>query len=161
MKRGMTFGHGDECPATSRAHFSASGQSSFDGRASLGGLDHFGRKMNRTIGRRRPQKLDRVISSNRARRTRLSPALHQMPGGSPIAMAIEQRADDPAVQNAGKRLIFFLRFPLGDHFIAARETADVQTFRIRRTATKAMILRRKLFLKRLRFRWHFFCSGAL
>jgi hypothetical protein len=62
-------------------------------------------------------------------------------------MAIEQRADDAAVQHAGKGLIARLRFPLRDDFIAADKTADVESIRIRRTATEAGILRRVLFLE--------------
>src|SRR2546423_14546045 len=74
-----------------------------------------------------------------------------MPGGRPVAVAIQERADDAAVQNSRERLVFFLRRPLGHHFIAADEAANVETVRIRRAATEAGIGRRVKFLERLGF----------
>jgi hypothetical protein len=50
--------------------------------------------------------------------------LHQMIGGRPIAMAIEQRADDAAVQDSLKSFIFSFWFPLCDNFAVFWETPD-------------------------------------
>src|SRR4051812_21297822 len=74
-----------------------------------------------------------------------------MPGGRPVAVAIEERADDPAVQNPRERLIFFLWHPLGHDFIAADETANVEAVGIRRAAAEAGVGRRAKFLERLGF----------
>jgi len=52
-------------------------------------------------------------------------------------MAIEQRADDAAIQNALKSFVFFLWFPLRNDFVVLRETANVQPIRIRRPAVTA------------------------
>src|SRR6266446_7554502 len=71
-----------------------------------------------------------------------------MVGRRPVAMAIEQRPDNSAVQNSRKRFVLLFRFPFRYHFIAFRETADAQSVSIRRAATPARVLRRVLFLKR-------------
>ena len=65
-------------------------------------------------------------------------------------MAIEQRANNPAVQNSVKSFVFFLRFPFGDHFAIFRKTANMQAVWIRWTATEANVSRRIFFLERLR-----------
>jgi hypothetical protein len=51
--------------------------------------------------------------------------LHQMIGSRPIAMAIEQRADDAAVQYSPKSFVFFFWFPLCDNFAVLWETPDM------------------------------------
>src|SRR5437763_2345137 len=76
-------------------------------------------------------------------------ALHQMIGRGPVAVTIEQRADNSAVQNAGKRFVFRLGLPLSHNFAVLGKTSDPQTIAIRRTATPARISRSVLFLKRL------------
>ena len=60
--------------------------------------------------------------------------IHQVPGGGPVAVTIEQRTDDSAIQYSGERFVFLFRLPLCDHFIAFRETANAQAFGIGRSA---------------------------
>src|SRR5215216_3999685 len=69
-----------------------------------------------------------------------------MPGGGPVAMTVEQRADYPAAQHAFKRLVLLAGVPLGDDFIAFRKAAHVQALRICRSTTKAREIRRVSFL---------------
>ena len=108
MKGGMAFFHRDENSATGRANFSTSGECSFDGRAIVGQIDNFRGKKHRIIRRRWPEQFDCIIRRDSARRVVLVRLLHQMTGGRPIAMAIEQRADDAAIQNSRETLrIFF------------------------------------------------------
>ena len=45
-------------------------------------------------------------------------ALHQGVGGRPVAVAVEQRADDAARQHARERLVMRLRAELGHHLVA-------------------------------------------
>ena len=47
-----------------------------------------------------------------------------MPRRRPVAVTIEQRPDDPAIENAGKCLVFRLRFPFRHDFIAAAENCE-------------------------------------
>src|SRR5438477_9597331 len=74
-----------------------------------------------------------------------------MPGRSPIAVAIKQRADDSAVQDSGEGFIFFFRLPLGDNFVATNKAANMKPVRIRRAAAETGVGRRVKFLERLRF----------
>ena len=73
--------------------------------------------------------------------------LHQVPGRGPVAVAIEQRADDTAIQDAGKRFIFRLRFPFRYDHVAFRKAADAQAFRVGWPAAPTGVVRRVLFLK--------------
>ena len=73
--------------------------------------------------------------------------LHQVPGRSPVAVAIEQRADDTAIQDAGKRFIFRLWLPFCHDHVAFRKAADTQAFRISWPAAPTGVVRRVLFLK--------------
>ena len=103
--------------------------------------------MNVTGCRRRSQEFDLVLGRHRARDgVRLHP-LHQMIRGGPVAVAIQQRADDPAIQNARKRFVFFLRRPIGDDFIAPGEAPDVQALEIRRSTTETGVVRRVILLQ--------------
>src|SRR6202011_4531889 len=76
---------------------------------------------------------------------------HQMVSRGPIAMTVEQGADNSAIQYAGERFVFRLRFPFGDDFAVGGKTADPQTVRIRRTTTPACIFGSVFFLKRFFF----------
>src|SRR5437868_8560948 len=75
--------------------------------------------------------------------------LHQMIGRRPVAMAVEQRPYDPAIQHAGERFVFRLRPPFRDDFTIYGKTADPQSVTIRRTATPACVFGSVFFLKRL------------
>jgi hypothetical protein len=151
MKRRMTFLHRHERPSASRANFPAGSQSSFDHRFAPLRFDNLRGKKNRPVSRRRPQEFDRVIRGDGAGRPIFAAQFHQMPGRRPVAVTIKQCADDPAVQNAGKRFVFLLRFPFRYDFIATDEAADMEPVRIRRSATEAGVLRRVKLLERLRF----------
>src|SRR2546421_2601131 len=74
---------------------------------------------------------------------------HQMIGRGPVAMAIEQRPNDSAIQDAGKRFVLRLRRPLRDDVAVFRKTANPQTFAIRRSTAPARIFRSVLLLQRL------------
>lgn len=118
MMSGMTFFDRDENPPAGGADFSIGGQGPFNCCAIVAYLDNFRREEDQTAGRRWPQQLDRILGGDCARRMIVTRALHQMVRGSPVAMAIQQRTDDAAIQYSVERFIFFLRLPLGDHFAA-------------------------------------------
>ena len=154
----MTFFHRDKNSAASRANFPSCGQCAFDGRAVVRQINNLRGEEHGIARRRWPEQFDCILRCDGARRVILFRALHQMIGRRPIAMAIEQRADDAAIQNALKSFVFFLWFPLRNDFVVLRETANVQPIRIRRSATPAGVVWRIFFLERLRV---FHCSGAL
>src|SRR5205085_7022660 len=95
------------------------------------------------------QEFNRVVGCDGAGRCRQTVALHQVIGGRPIRMTIEQRADDAATQDAGESLMISFGLPLGDHLSAAREAAYVQALRVRRPATETNHLRRVMLLQTL------------
>jgi len=142
----MTFFHGHKDSAASGADFSTCRQRSCNGRAIVGKIDHLPGEMHRSNRRRRPEKLDRIFCRHCAGRVGRASALHQMIGGRPVTMAIEQRANDAAVENSGKRLVFWFRLPVGYDFAILGKTADPQSFRVGRAATPARVVRRVRFL---------------
>jgi len=123
--RGMAFFHCDENSAAGCASFSAGAQCSFDGRAIIGQIDNLGGKKHRIIRRSWPEQFDRIFRSDRAWRVLLLRTLHQMIGGCPITMAIEQRANDTAIQNALEGFVFSIRFPFRDDFTISWEAPDM------------------------------------
>ena len=154
MECGMALFHGDKSSATSRANFSITRQRPFDNRSVPIRFNYFRGKKNGPVGRCRTEQLDRVIRRHRARRPIFAGFVHQVPGRGPIAVAIEQRSDDAAIQDTGKRFVTRFRCPFRHDLAAAHKTADVKTVRIRRSTPKARIFRRVFFLERLRFSVH-------
>ena len=97
MIRGMAFLHPDENSATRGANVPASAQCSFDRRAIIGQIDNFRRKKDRIARRSWPQQFDRIFRRHRAWRVILFRALHQVIGRRPVAMTVEQCANDAAI----------------------------------------------------------------
>jgi hypothetical protein len=147
----MTFLHRDEKPATNGADFSASAQRPLDGRAIIRQIDNSGRKKHPIVRRSWPQQFDRIFSSDRARRPILVCTFHQMISSCPVAVTIEQCADDAAIQDSIKSFVFFLWSPLSDDFAVLQETSNMQSVRVRGAATPAHVVWSVFFLKRLRF----------
>src|SRR6266513_5750960 len=73
-----------------------------------------------------------------------------MIGRRPIAMTVQQRADNAAIQDPGKRFVFLLWFPFCNDFAVLRKTANTQSFGICRPAPPASIVWSILFLQRFR-----------
>jgi len=121
----MAFFHCDKNSATRCANFSIRGECPLNGRVVIRQIDNFSGKKYRIIRRRWPEQFDCILRRDSARRVILFRMLHQMIGGRPIAMAIEQRADDAAIQDSLKCFVFFFRFPLCDNFAIFWETLDM------------------------------------
>ncbi len=147
MIRGMSLFDRDKNSATRGANFSAGAQRPLDGRAIIRQIDNPGGQKDRIARRRWSQQFDGVLRGDGAWRAILFCVLHQMIGCRPIAMTIEQRADDAAIQNPIKSFVFFLWFPFSNDFAVFRETSDMQSMRVRRSATPARVVRSKFFLK--------------
>ena len=75
--------------------------------------------------------------------------LHQVIRRGPVAMTVEQCANDPAAQHSRKCFLIGFRVEGCDDFIAAREAANVQTFLVRWTTAKASHAWRVSFLETL------------
>jgi len=147
MVRGMAFLHCDKGAAAGRAYFPAAAQRAFNRRAISSRFDDFRAEVDRPVGRRRTEQFDRVIGSHGARNAVRAGLFHEVISRGPVAMAIEQRADDSAVQNSGKSFVFLLRLPFRHDRVALRKTANAQALRISRPATPAPIVRRVFFLE--------------
>src|SRR4051794_25127993 len=132
MIRGMAGFDGDEGAATSGADFVVRDQLAFDDRFVASRLNYTRDEFHWQIARRRAQEFDRVLSRDGAGWFVGAAFLHQMPRCGPVAVTIEERADDPAAQHSRKRFVFFTRLPLCDNLVAIRKTSDVQTLRVRR-----------------------------
>ena len=62
-------------------------------------------------------------------------------------MTIQQRSDDAAIEHSFERLVLLTGLPLSNHFITLGEATNVQTLRIRGSATKAGVVGGVGFLK--------------
>src|SRR6185369_3695383 len=102
-----------------------------------------------TIARRRAQELDRILSRDCAGRLVGAALLHQVPCGGPVAMTIEQRADNPTAQHPFKRFILFTRLPLRDNLFTIRKTPNVQSLRVRWSTAETREIRSISFLDTL------------
>src|SRR5690242_615668 len=117
MIRGMARLDRDEGAATSGADFVVRDQLAFDDRFVASRFHHACDEFHWAIARRRAQEFDRVVCRDGARRFIRAALLHQVPRRRPVAMTVEQRADNPAAQHPFKRLILLAWLPLRDYFI--------------------------------------------
>src|SRR5205085_7433527 len=67
----------------------------------------------------------------------------------PVAVAVEQRADDAAVEDVVECRVMRLRRPVADELVPLAKAADAQSFVVGRTAAEAAVLRRVRFLDAL------------
>ena len=137
---------GHEGAATSGADFVVRDQLAFDDRFIFSRIDHPRDEFDWTIARRRAQELDRILGSDGAGRLVGAALLHQVPCRRPVAVTVEERADDPAAQHSLKRFVFLTRLPLRDNLVALGETANVQALRVRRSTAETRELRSVSFL---------------
>ena len=121
----MALFHRDKNSAASRANFPICSQCPFDGGAVVRQINDLRGEEHGIIRRCWPDQFDCILRCNSAWGVILVRVLHQMVGGCPIAMTIEQCADDATIQNSLERFVFFLRFPLRDHFAVFRKTPDM------------------------------------
>src|SRR5437763_11444175 len=63
-----------------------------------------------------------------------------MYGRCPFAVAVEQRADDAAVEHVVERGVVRLRRPRANELVALFEAADAQPFLVGRAAAEATVL---------------------
>ena len=89
------------------------GDLGLDGRPVVGDVDDPGPQVDRPIGRRRAAHPDRVLEGDGRRRPIGAARPHQVPGRRPVRVAVEQRPEDPAVDDAGERLVLAAAAPSG------------------------------------------------
>ena len=144
--------------ATSGANLIVRNQLAFNNCPIISRLNHARHEFCRPVRRSRTQQLDRILSRDCTRRLVRARLFHQMPRCRPVAVTIEQRADDSATQHPLKRFVLLARLPFSNNFIAIRKAADVQALRIRRPTSKTGEVRRVRFLNALHW---FACAASL
>ena len=83
----------------------------------------------------------------------VEPALHhQVVAGGPVAVAVEQGADDAAVEHPGEGVVVRLGGEVGDDLVALDEALDAEPLVVGGAAAEADALRRVPCLEGLRSR---------
>jgi hypothetical protein len=147
MIRGMTRLDGDESPVAGSRNVVIRDQLACDNRAIVLHLNHTRNEPQQSVGRRWAQQLDRVIRRYCAGRMIRAIALHQMICRGPVAVAVEQRADDATTQHPGEGFLVSLRLKFRHDFIAMREAANVQATIVCLAAAEAGVVWGVSFLK--------------
>lgn len=136
----------DERSAASVADLTARDQFGFYRCTILGRFHNAGFQRDRTVDRSRAEQLYMKIGGNGTRSLGLTAFLHKVISRGPVGMTIEQSTDDPAIQDAGKRLMMRLSMPFGDKLVAIGKGVYMEPFLIRWPAAEADAVGRKLLL---------------
>ena len=138
--------HRDKCSATSCRYSVMRDQLSFNHGTIVAGFDHAGDEPDRLVCGRWTSQSNLVVSSDRAGRMICSRAFHQMVGGGPVAVTVEQRTNDAAAEHPRKRFLISLGLKFSDDFVALRKAANLQSPFVCRPAPKARVIWRESFL---------------
>ena len=103
--RDVAFAYRDEQTPAGGRDLTAGRQLRLHRDAVVGGGDDATAEVDGTIGGRGALQPDRVFRGHRDRRLIRAASLHQVVSRSPVAVAVEQRPDDPAVQDSRERLM--------------------------------------------------------
>lgn len=122
-------------------------QLAFDNRSIVLHFQHPRRHPKQGVSGRWPQKFDCIVRRHRTGRMIGAIAFHQSISGSPVTVAIEQRADNAATQHAAEGFLPGLRMKVRYDFIALRKTLDVQPFVVGWATAKAGVVRCESILK--------------
>ena len=139
--------HGHEGAVTSRADFIVRDQLTFNNRPIVCRFNHARAQLHGLIGWGRPRQPDRIVRRDGAGRMIGAGFFHQVVRGGPVAVTIEERANNSAAQHSGKCFLISFRIERGGYFLAVREAANVQALFIRRAATEARHVWRIRFLE--------------
>src|SRR6185503_3311750 len=143
----MTRLHRNEYARGCRADLATGAQLRLNSRAVVGDVDRMRDEFDLAVGRRRPAHLDRVLRGHHGRRRLGAGALHQVIGRGPVRVAVHERADDPAGQNATECLMELLRAPRRDDLVAANVALDAKTSLVAWAASEAGAVRRVAILQ--------------
>ena len=149
MIRGMARLNRDKSTTASGGDLIMGDQFAFDNGAIILHLHNAGHQSQRLIRWRGPAQLDGVIGRYRAGRMIGAITLHQEVSRGPVAVAIEQRANDATAKHAAKRFLISLRLKVGYYLVALNKAADPQTLLIGWAAAEAGVLRSVGFLQTL------------
>ena len=94
-------------------------------------------------------KNDLVFRRNGTRRRVSMRSDHQMPGSCPIHVAVQQRADNAAIDHALESLVMRLGFKYGNHPVILHKALDLQSVFIGRSTSETNQMGCKLILQTL------------
>jgi len=157
----MTRLNCNEGTPTCRARLTCCREHTFYHRPIRGKFQDPRRQLHGLISRGRPEQLDRIVRGHRAERLSELLHLHQMPRGSPIAMAIKQRPNNPAIQHAREGLMVSLWLPPRHHHFPSNETADPQTPKVSRATPETLTVRGIFFLEAELVHGAQFCANCV
>src|SRR6476619_5620078 len=115
--------------------------------------------MQRQVHRRGAFQRHVKIGGHGAGRRLAARLVHEVNGRGPVAVAIEERAADAAVEDAVEGLVMRLRRPLANELVALLEALDPQTFVICGSASEAMVVGRVGVLNAFHFAENATTSG--
>ena len=122
------------------------GERRFHHRAIAGRLHHVRAQVQRHSHRRGAFERHVKVGGHGAWWRRLAVLVHQVHRRCPVAVAVEERADDPAVEHPGVGLVVRLRLPSGHQAIPHLVALDPQPLVVGGAAAEAAILRRVTIL---------------
>ncbi len=151
VKRGMPRPNADEGPRTVggggfRPGWRLETERRYDEGFPIARFDDVGDEADHFVHRRWRDESDGKFSRNRAGGLIEFVSDHQMPGGGPIHMAVEQGADDAAVEHPLVAEVVNGGAKFGDDLIAADKALDSQTEFVLRPTTETGQIRRELVL---------------
>src|SRR5206468_9528873 len=106
------------------------------------GLDDARAEVERHGHRRRTLEEHVEVRGHGAGRRAAGALAHEVHGRGPVAVAVEQRAADAAVEDVVERGVVRLGRPGADELVALLEAADAQPFVVGRPAAEAAVPRR-------------------
>ena len=131
---------GDEGAAACSGDDAIDGQLGIDDDLVARHLDRPGPDLERPIDRRRTAKADRIVGRDTARRPCESAFAHQVHRGRPVRVAVQERPDDPSVEDVVECRMVGEWLPLGAEFAGDAwylAALDPQAVLVRRPASEA------------------------
>src|SRR5258708_4421721 len=145
----MSFLHGHERAAACRCHLAVRLERCLDDRTIALRLHNLRAEVQRGIDRRGALEDDVEVGGDRTRWGLNAGLPHQVDRRGPVAVAIEERAADAAVEDAVEGLVVRLGVPLADERVSLFEAADAEAFLVGWSAAEALVVRRVCLLKAL------------
>lgn len=131
---------GDERAAACSGDDAIDGQFGVDDDLVAARLDRPGAQLDGAIDRCGAAQSDRIVGGHATRRVVEATLAHQVHRGRPVGVAVEERADDPAVQDPVEGGVVGEWLPLGPQFarsVVGFVAFDPQALLVRRAAAEA------------------------
>ena len=149
MVRGMPGPNRDKRSISAGRYFVLGANGGLDYRFAVARFNDPGFQFQVLVTGGRQSKNNLIFCRNRTRRRVSLPEDHQMPGRRPVHVAVQQRADNAAVDHALEGLMMRLRFKNGNHPVTLHIALDLQAIFIGRSTSETNQIGRELILQTL------------